>query len=265
MLAAVLLLVRALPASPARLLARLATLTYLLLRPRYRAEIRANHRTLVGRDSPWFWLANAWTVGRNLAIMARLDQRRCDAIVDRPMIYTDNICGSALERELHIAVVSFHFGLWECLPKAFARLGHSVALAVGRQRDPLLARQIDAIRQFETIELVSLKQALRRLRKPGLTGFVLDNTSRGGSLWTRCGSVEMRLPALPFEIATRKRLQLRAAFARIERGRLRIDLSPAGAEAEVLSALITQVRKNPAEWVFWGKAGALADAGPEAG
>ncbi len=265
MLAALLLLVRALPPSPAQLLTRLATLAYLLAKPCYRAEIRANYRTLIGRDNPWFWLANAWTVGRNLAIMARLDQRRYNTIIDKPMIYTDNIYRSVLVRELHTAIVSFHFGLWECLPRAFARQGYAIALVVGRQRDRLVAKKVDAIRQTKTIRLVSLRQALSRLSSPGLTGFVLDNTSRGKTLWACSGNVRMRLPAIPFELARRKGLKLRPAFARLERGRLRIDLGPTGTEDDVLSSLLHEVRKNPAEWVFWGKTGALAAAGPEAG
>ncbi len=262
MLAAVLLLVRALPPSPARLLARLALLTYLAFRPRYRAEIRQNYQTVMGRDNLWFWLANAWTVGANLAFMARLDQRHCDAIVDRPMIYTDNICSSALERKLHIAVVSFHFGLWECLPKAFARRGYSVALAVGRQRDRLVAAQVDSLRQSDSVKLVSLKQVVRRLGSPGLTGFMLDNTSQGSWLWAQTGSIRMRLPALAFELVRRKGVGLRLAFARMEHGRLRIDLDSARGPDEALAALVARVRENPAEWVFWGKAGALAN--PEA-
>ncbi|MEO0079041.1 MAG: hypothetical protein ABIK86_08615 [candidate division WOR-3 bacterium] len=259
MLAAVLLFVRVLPPDPARLLARLALITYLAFRPRHRAEIRTNYQILMKRDNPWFWLTNAWTVGANLALMARLGQRQCDAIVDRPMIYTDNICSSSLERKLHTAVVSFHFGLWECLPKAFARRGYSVALAVGRQRDRLVAAQVDRLRQSDSVKLVSLKQAVRRLASPGLTGFMLDNTSQGSWLWANAGSIRMRLPALAFELARRKGVALWLAFARMEHGRLRIDLAPIRGPDETLAALVAQVRANPAEWVFWGKTGALAN------
>ena len=68
----------------------------------------------------------------------------------------------------------------------------------------------------------------------------------------------MRLPVLPFELSRRKELPLMSAFCRMERGRLRVDLGRAGSEEEVLSSLVEQVRSNPEEWVFWGKAGALS-------
>jgi hypothetical protein len=292
MLAILLLLLRVLPPSPAQLLSQLALTTYLLFHPACRAEIRTNYRTIMGRDKPLFWLRNACTVGRNLALMARIGQRCCDAIVDRTMVYTDNICGSALERELHHLVVSFHFGLWECLPQVFARQGYSVALVVGRQRDPLVARQVDYMRQARGVRLDTLKSAFLDLDRPGLTGFMLDNTSQGRRAWVETGAlrrevrresedvarvsqanpeparptwpVKMKLPVLPFELSRRRELPLRPAFCRMERGRLRVDLGRARSEEEVLSSLVEHVRSNPEEWVFWGKAGALSRLTAEA-
>lgn len=259
---AALVAARALPAEPAVAVVRLLVLTYLLLRPDYRAEIRANFRLVCGRDDPWFWVRNGWRVGRNLAIMARIGTGQTDAIVDRAMIYMDNFSRRILEQNLHTAMVSFHFGLWELLPKVFARRGVDVAVASGRQRDRGLALELGRLRRLDSVvEADSPGSLVRRMRSRGLTGFMLDNTSQGRQEWFEAGGVRLRLPVAAFRLASRVGVRFAAISGFFEGGRLRVEVGCAEDESEAAAMLLRTVRRRPEEWVFWGKAGAVLPGG----
>ncbi len=256
---AALALVRALPYSPAVLLSRLIVLLYLALRPDYRREVRRNLRIIMGKDSRWFWARNGWRLGRNLALMARIGGRTGDAIIDRAMVCEENLTRHSLERELHVAMASFHFGLWEYLPQVFSRSGCRVSLAVGEQRDPALGRQVSALRRSGGVSVAKgLRQAIKPGNGPSITGFMLDNTSQGTQVWTECDGVRARLPDIGFRIAARKGGRVAPAFARLDRGRMRVDVYAAGDERTAVRALLDQVRRHPEEWVWWGKAGAIS-------
>jgi lauroyl/myristoyl acyltransferase len=255
---AALALVRALPASQAVLLARTILLLYLGLRPDCRREIRHNLRIITGKDKPWFWVGNAWRVGRNLALMARVGQRQGKAIIDRAVICGENLTRHPLERELHEVMASFHFGVWEYLPKVFSRKGFRVRLVANEQKDPGLGRQVLALRRSGGVELVtSLRQVLGTGTEPTVAGFMLDNTSQGSQVWAECDGVRMRMPEIGFSVARRKACGLVPAFARLERGRLRVDVYEPGDEESAARALLCEVRAHPEEWVWWGKAGAI--------
>jgi len=257
-----LLAVRALPAEPAAALARLLVLAYLLLRPDYRAEIRANFQVVCGHDAPRFWVRNGWRVGRNLAMMARVGTRQTDAIIDRAMVYADNGIRRFLERNVHTAMVCFHYGLWELLPKVFARRGLDVGVAAARQRDRRLAAALSRLRRLDSVEEAADPVALaRRMRRPGLTGFMLDNTGRGRQEWSEAGGVCMRLPVTGFRLAARAGAKVALIAGFIEQGRLRVHISSAPNEAAALARFVEIVRRRPEEWVFWGKAGALGEGG----
>jgi lauroyl/myristoyl acyltransferase len=255
---AALALVRALPDRPAALLSRAIVLLYLALRPDYRQEIRHNLRIVVGKDSRWFWVRNGWRLGRNLALMARVGRRSGDALVDRAWICGENLTHNILERELHAAMASFHFGLWEYLPQVFNRSGCRVTLAVGEQRDPALGRQLSNLRGSRGVIMAKgIRQAIKAGDGPSVIGFMLDNTSQGTQTWTECDGVRVRLPDIGFKLAARKGAQLAPAFARLDRSRMRVDVYPAGDERAAARALLDQVRLHPEEWVWWGKAGAI--------
>jgi len=255
---AALALVRALPDSPAVILSRGIVLLYLALRPDYRREIRRNLRTIMGKDSRWFWVRNGWRLGMNLALMAKVGGRTGDAIIDRATVCGENLTRQLLERELHVAMASFHFGLWEYLPQVFSRNGCRVTLAVGEQRDPGLGRQISALRRSGGVSMAKgIRQTIKAGDGPSITGFMLDNTSQGTQTWAECEGVEVRLPDIGFRLAARKGGRLAPAFARLDRGRMRVDVYPAGDEQSAARALLEQVRQHPEEWVWWGKAGAI--------
>ena len=259
---AALALVRALPDSPAVLLSRAIVLLYLALRPDYRQEIRRNLRIIMGKDNRWFWVRNGWRLGRNFALMAKAGGRTGDAIIDRARVCGENLTNLTnhlLERELHVAMASFHFGLWEYLPQVFSRKGCRVLLAVGEQRDPALGRQVSGLRRARGVKMAEgIRQVIKAGAGPSITGFMLDNTSQGTQTWVECDGVRVRLPDIGFKIAARKSGRLVPAFAQLDRGRMRVDVYPAGDERAAACALLDQVRRHPEEWVWWGKTGAIS-------
>jgi lauroyl/myristoyl acyltransferase len=251
-------LVRALPISPAAFLSRTIVLFYLALRPDYRREIRRNHRIIMGKDSRWGWIRNGWRLGMNLAIMAKVGSRMGDALVDRASVCGENLSRKPLERELHTTMASYHFGLWEYLPRVFSRSGGRVTLAVGEQRDPALSRPLSRLRRSAGVSVVKgIRQVIKARDRSSITGFMLDNTSQGTQTWTECDGVRVRLPDIGFKLAARDGGGLVPAFARLQRGRVRVDVYPPGDEHAAARALLEQVRKHPDEWVWWGKAGAI--------
>ena len=255
---AALALVRALPSSPAAFLSRTIVLLYLALRPDYRREIRRNLRIIMGKESRWFWVRNGWRLGLNLGIMAKVGSRAGYALVDRAIVCGENLTNQVLERELHATMASFHFGLWEYLPQVFSRSGCRVTLAVGEQRDPALGRQLSDLRRSAGVSMAKgIRQAIKARDRSSITGFMLDNTSQGTQTWTECDGVRVRLPDIGFKLAARDGGGLVPAFARLQCGRVRVDVYPPGDEHAAARALLEQVRQHPEEWVWWGKAGAI--------
>lgn len=253
--------VQALPARPATLACRLLVLAYLTFRSDYRAEIRDNYRIVIGRDRPWFWVRNAWRVGRNLALMTRIGTRTGDGIVDSAEVCGDNLIQSRLEQELHSVMASFHFGVWEFLPQVFSGQELPVRLAVGSQRDSALRGRVERLRRGRGVKLVrSLKEVMESLDRPGITGFMLDNTNQGSQQWVIVDGVRLRMPALPFRLAERAGTKVIPMFARLDRGRLRIDAGAAGDQEAAAASILGQVRAHPEEWIWWGKGGSVREA-----
>jgi lauroyl/myristoyl acyltransferase len=156
-------------------------------------------------------------------------------------------------------MASFHYGLWEYLPRVFSDNGCRVTLAVGEQRDTAFGRQLSRIRRGRRVTIAQgIRQALKAGRGSAIIGFMLDNTSQGTQTWTECDGVRVRLPDVGFKVAARDGAGLVPAFARLQRGRVRVDVYPPGDEQAATRALIEQVRQHPEEWVWWGKARAIA-------
>lgn len=257
--AVALALVRALPSSPAALLSRTIVLLYLALRPDHRQEIRRNLRIITGKDNRWFWIRNGWRLGLNLSVMAKVGTRTGDALVDRAKVYGENLLCQTVERELHTTMASYHFGLWEYLPQVFGRNGRRVALAVGEQRDTALDRQLSRLRRAGGVTMArGLRQAIKARERSSITGFMLDNTRQGLQVWTEWDGIRVRMPGIGFRLAARRGGQLVPAFARLQNGRVRVDVYPPGNEQAAARALCEEVREHPEEWVWWGKAGAIA-------
>lgn len=287
-IALALTLVRALPASPARLLARLLLLFWVGFKPSCRAEIRANYRAIFGHDRPWFWVANAWRLGGNLCLMAQARSSRVRFLIDKAGVSGDNNYQQYMARNMQVVMASFHLGLWEFLPRVFRGRGHPVAVAVGRQRDLVLGRALDRLRSDDGISYLRgakeiLRHCLRSVgcadrdsetgrRKPPLVGCMLDNTSRGKMTRAEAGGVRMRLPELPWRISESIRrvtgycfppgqTGVMPLFCTLERNRLRVRVYPPGDPGYALGCLLAEVRRSPADWVFWGKGEARVTKG----
>lgn len=251
-----LILARALPVSAAVLLVRLLILSYLILKPACRSEIRNNHRIVCGRDQPGFWMLNAWRLGRNLVLMARIDLRPGRLLVDKAEVGGDNRSVQSMEQNMQAVMASFHFGLWEFLPAVFRQRGHRVALAVGVQRNRALDRMLRPLRSGAGVRLLHSAVELAGHGLTGLVGFMLDNTGRGRMTVARSNRVAMRMPGPAFRLGGRAGVI--PVFCGLERGRLRVRAYPPGDQHHALECLLAEVRRSPADWVFWGKNGALS-------
>lgn len=269
LITATLILIRSLPIGVSVFTSRLITLFYLFFRPDYRQEIEANYRAIFNRPAHRFWIRNAWTVGKNLALMAKIGTPLVTKLVDRAKIYQENYnCGERLEQKMHTIMASFHFGLWEFLPQVYSALGFDVGLMLSTQRSPALDRRLRLLREQGGVQLLySLRALLKRIRGPGITGFMLDNTSRGSTRQvflktTERGLLGLRLPGLAFRIAAKSGTRVVPLFCYLSRGRLIVRIFPEGDEQDCARALLKMVNSNPSEWIFWAKSGALARLKP---
>jgi lauroyl/myristoyl acyltransferase len=158
-------------------------------------------------------------------------------------------------------MASFHFGTWEMLPRICARKGLPVTVVAGRQRDGTLASQLGRLRTWPGVTMAgSLRDALSATAAPGVTGFMLDNTSRGSHVEVEADGLMVRIPTAAFELARRRGDGVAATFCRLDGDRLQVTVYPAGDERAVVQNLLEQVRQHPEEWVFWAKAGAFRPA-----
>lgn len=254
-----LFLLRALPFDIALLLSRSILILYLIIRKDYREEILANYRVIFGNSRKWFWLKNAWYLGRNFTLMARIGTRKGFELIDRVVIYAENNQCLMSNTQPHI-MVSYHFGLWEFLPHIFATQKALVVVVVSRQRNPLVEKSLHTIRTSTPgIKIVTNMKSLYAAyshHPSSLLGFVLDNTGQGKQMCLEAEGIVMRVPALPFQLGRYFKGTI-PVFSYLENGRLTVKIFPPGDGANALRALIHLVRQHPEEWVFWGKAGAL--------
>lgn len=249
-----LLLVRALPGELALLFSRLVVLIYLALRRDYRREIRDNYRAIFRVERRWFWLHNGWCLGKNLWLMGRIGTPFLSKIIDRAEVCKENI--GDVEQELHtVIMVSFHYGVWELLPQVFASRGVDTAVVVSLQRDRILQKALAEIRKTTGVKLITGGQAFfSRLRnRTGVTGFMLDNTTKGKQVWVNVDGVRLRMPELPFRAGRVFNQRVVPLFAYLERGRIKVRLFGTGDEEKAGRVLLEMVRERPEEWVFWGK------------
>lgn len=261
LLSAVLLLVRGLPLELAIAAARIFTLTYLFFRHDYRREIKINYRLLLGTMDRCFWLKNGWCIGRNLALMAKLGTPIWNKLIDSAVICWENIDDGNVQTGAQSASVmaSFHFGVWEFLPGIYRHQGQDVAVMAGDMRDASFNLMVNRLRSKTGIKVINrARMLIERLRRPGITGFMLDNTARGTRVQVVRDGVTFRITGLPFAFGRRCGCDVMPVFCYWDRGRLQVRVfDPEGPEGCV-RALIKMVRERPAEWIFWGKAGGIS-------
>lgn len=260
LLSAVLLLVRVVPLEPAIIITRLITISYLLVRPGYRKEIEFNYHLLCHRRDRFFWLKNAWTIGRNLALMAKIGTRLAEKLIDSVRIYQENINDDKKYsvHKFHTIMASFHFGLWEFLPQVYSRYSQDVALITGNMKDRPLNRIIARIRGSSGVRMVSeVRVLLNRIKRAGITGFMLDNTGRGKQIKICTQGLNFRLPTLAFSMSQRNGTGVVPLFGYWDRGRLVVRVFPSQDPEGCVRVLLKMVRERPTEWIFWGKSGAI--------
>ncbi|MGC8797607.1 MAG: hypothetical protein ACP5PK_02925 [candidate division WOR-3 bacterium] len=260
LLSAALLLVRALPFEPAIVITRLLVITYLLFRPDYRREIEVNYKLLFNRRDRFFWLRNAWTVGRNIALMAKIGTKLGAKLIDRATVYQENMNDECVRRENDSGslMVSFHFGLWEFLPQFYRNYGNDVAVVTGVMKDKMLSRTLVRLRSGSGVRIISdIKSLRKRLGQSGITGFMLDNTSRGKMTDVVVKSLRIRLPAMAFVLSRRTGTGVVPVFSYLKHGRLTVRVFPEQDAAGCARLLLEMVREMPTEWIFWGKSGAV--------
>ncbi|MEN9979957.1 MAG: hypothetical protein ABIK38_06430 [candidate division WOR-3 bacterium] len=261
LLSAVLLLVRGLPLELAIAVARIFTVIYLFFRHDYRREIEINQRLLLGSRNRWFWLRNGWCIGRNLALMAKLGTPAGNKLIDSAVIYRENIDDGSVQTGGQSAwiMASFHFGVWEFLPGIYRGHGQDVAVIVGDMHDKRFNLMVRRLRSKTGIKVINrARMLIEQLRRPGITGFMLDNTARGTRIQIVLDGVTFRIPALPFAFGRRRGCGVIPVFCYWDHGRLRVRVfEPEGPEG-CIRALVQMVRERPAEWIFWGKAGAVS-------
>ncbi len=261
LLSAVLLLVRGLPLELAVGVVRIFTLVYLFFRHDYRREIEINQRLLLGTGNRWFWLRNGWYIGRNLALMAKLGTPTGDKLIDSAVIYRENIDDGSVQTGGQSACImaSFHFGVWEFLPGIYRCHGQDVAVIADDMRDTRFNLRVKRLRSKAGVKVINRTRMLfERLRRPGITGFMLDNTARGKRIQVVLDGVTFRIPALPFAFERRCGCGVIPVFCYWDHGRLRVRVfEPKGPEG-CIRALLKMVRERPAEWILWGKAGAIS-------
>jgi len=151
-------------------------------------------------------------------------------------------------------MVSFHFGAWEYLPRVFRCQSPKVRVVTGRQRSRALDAVLTESRQESKVKVVQTgEELLDGLGAPGITGFMLDNTSRGKRTRVACERFDMEISSAAFRLGR----PVFPMFAWFEGKGLKVRAFPPGDEKAAVSALLTMVRERPEEWVFWGKAGAV--------
>jgi lauroyl/myristoyl acyltransferase len=132
----------------------------------------------------------------------------------------------------------------------------------GVMKDRLLNRVIKKIRSFSGVKIVSnVRSLINRLNRSTITGFMLDNTRQGKMIELVTQGLKIRLPALAFSVSQKIGAGVVPVFCYLEHGCLKLRVFPAQDAAGCAQVLLKMVQERPAEWVFWGKAGAIKREG----
>lgn len=169
-------------------------------------------------------------------------------------------------------VVTGHIGNWELLAAYFAWKGLPVAAIARRIYAGQLNQLLVDFRQRQGVETIlresphSTRQILRALKSNALLAMLIDQDTHTPSVSVPFFGRLARTPAAAAALAIRRNLPVAAVFIqRRPEGGHRITISPPfaverggdmAAEIRALTrqfseALELQIRKNPAEWVWW--------------
>jgi KDO2-lipid IV(A) lauroyltransferase len=178
----------------------------------------------------------------------------------------------ALAGETGAVVVTGHIGNWELLAAYFAWRGIRVAAVARRIYVPQLNQLLVEARRREGIETIlresphSTRQILRALKSKAILAMLIDQDTHAPSVSVPFFGRMARTPAAAAALAIRRELPAVAMFIqRRPQGGHRISIDPPFAmepsgdpQADIRAltrkfneVLERQIRRNPAEWVWW--------------
>jgi len=251
-------LAKNLPQKPAIILCQFIFFSYLLTRKNYRNEIAINYQKIFGFYQKGFWLRQSQRLGKNLGLMLQIG--KSNKILDKTVIYGENILCKVMESNQSAVVVSFHYGLWEYLPQIFQKLGYDTNIGIGVQHDKSLAEEFDKLRNYNEVKTLKTVSEMKNIlnvnnssNRKKLLGFVLDNTNK-----TRCINLNepwkgFSVLRTPFVLAKSARVPILSMYCYSQDGRIIVDIQEVKSSIELGNQLYCYIRKNPAEWLFWGK------------
>jgi KDO2-lipid IV(A) lauroyltransferase len=179
---------------------------------------------------------------------------------------------SALAGETGSVVVTGHIGNWELLAAYFAWQGLKVAAVARRIYAPQLNRLLVGFRSRQGVETIlresphSTRQILRALKNKADLAMLIDQDTHAPSISVPFFGRMARTPTAAAALAIRRDLPAVAMFIqRRPQGGHRITINPPiviqrsdDLQADIRSltrqfneALERQIRRNPAEWVWW--------------
>lgn len=169
-------------------------------------------------------------------------------------------------------VVTGHVGNWELLAAYWAWRGFPIAAVAREVQDPGLNELLVDIRRSQGVETIlrespsSVRQILRALRSNALLALLVDQDTKVQSVSVPFFGRPARTPVAAAALALRRELPVLVAFIERRAGgghRIRIEPPIAFAASGDAAADITtltrrfserleeQIRRNPAEWVWW--------------
>jgi lauroyl/myristoyl acyltransferase len=254
-------LAKKLPAKPAVIFCQFIVFGYLMIRKIYRDEIKINYQKIFNDYQKGFWVKQSQRIGRNLGLMLQIGKN--NKSLDKTVIYGENIMCKVMGSNQNAIVVSFHYGLWEYLPQIFQKLGFETHIGIGIQPDKNLAIEFDNLRKNNGVKILNtvsqMKNCLKQstgqtssLRKK-LLGFVLDNTSKTQGLMLDKPWSGFSVLRTPFVLTKSTGVPILSMFCYGQDDRIIVDIQEVKSRVELGNQLHYYIRKNPAEWLFWGK------------
>lgn len=256
-------LAKKLPAKPAVIFCQLIVFGYLMIRKNYRDEIKTNYQKIFGFYQKGFWVKQSQSIGKNLGLMLQIGKK--NKTLDKTVIYGENIMCKVMGSNQNAIVVSFHYGLWEYLPQIFQKHGFETNIGIGVQPDKNLAIEFDNLRKNNGVKILNTVSEMKNCLKQStsytsssrkkLLGFVLDNTSKTQGLMLDKPWSGFSVLRTPFVLAKSTSAPILSMFCYNQDGKIIVDIQEVKSSIELGNQLHCYVRKNPAEWLFWGKNG----------
>lgn len=175
---------------------------------------------------------------------------------------------AARRRGRPLLVISGHCGSWELLGAVFAGAGAELAAVVRGLQDPGLGRVVERLRRrFGTRTITrggpgAARELLGALRGGTALLMLIDQDIEGDGVWVPFFGRPAHTPAGAARLAIKRRATVLAAFVeRRDDGSLGARITPpldlpadvTAATAAMTAAIEAQIRRRPAQWVWWHK------------